>query len=62
MLSEVGTKKKTRKRVSFLVKTKGGMRNYLLEVISTTTYVKEVKTRCYASRKVIKRVLQEGLQ
>ena len=33
VLSEVGTKKKTGKRVTFLAKTKGGMRNYLLEVI-----------------------------
>ena len=38
------------------------MRNYLLEAVSTTTYVKEVKTTCYANRKSIKRVLQEVLK
>ena len=38
------------------------MRNYLLEAIGIATYVKEVKTTCYASRKSIKRVLQEVLK
>ena len=52
VLSEVSTKKKTRKRVTLLANTKGGMSNYLPEVITTATYVKEVKTTCYASRKV----------
>ena len=62
VLSEVGTKKKTRKRVTFLAKTKRGMRNYLLEVISTATYLREGKTTCHANRKSIKRVLQEVLK
>ena len=52
VLSEASTKKKIRKSVTLLANEKGGMRNYLLEVISTATYVKEVKKTCYASRKV----------
>ena len=38
VLSEVSTKKKTRNRVTLLANKKGGMSNYLLEVISTATY------------------------
>ena len=55
VLSEVSTKKKTRKRVTLLANKKGGMRNNLPEVISTATYVKEVKTTCCATRKVSNR-------